>query len=103
MQPTVTISSILNAPTSNPIETLEKKVETMLDKLQASSILQPQNRIAIKELINLIDKIECLHKSTDKDICKVVLDAQQAAEDALINGRDDDIDNNADKPTNAFL
>ncbi|KAG6912163.1 hypothetical protein DXG01_016830, partial [Tephrocybe rancida] len=58
---------------------------------------------AIEELLNPIDEIKCLHESTDEDIYKAVLNAQQAADDALINGGDDDAGDNADKPTDAFL
>ncbi|KAG6916010.1 hypothetical protein DXG01_008820 [Tephrocybe rancida] len=65
--------------------------------------IKASKSLAIEELLNPIDEIECLHKSTDEDICKAVLNAQQAAQDALINGGNDDVDDNADKPTDAFL
>lgn len=41
----------------------------------AISTLQPQNQIAIEELLNLIDEIEYLLKSTDQDIFKADLNA----------------------------
>ncbi|KAG6849703.1 hypothetical protein C0991_011138, partial [Blastosporella zonata] len=98
MHPTVLVSSLLNTDNTNPIASLEKEVERALNDLQASSVLQRQNRMIIKDLLNPIEETKCLYKTSDEDICKAVLDARQAQEDTLIMGGDNDVDDDADMP-----
>ncbi|KAG6915696.1 hypothetical protein DXG01_010338 [Tephrocybe rancida] len=96
------------------LKTLRKKIKAKKTKLE--TLLAKQKCISsedeawldhegnLVDLEKVVDKLETA-SDYDRDVerCKVVLDARQAAEDALINGGDDDVNDNADKPTNAFL
>ncbi|KAG6838250.1 hypothetical protein C0991_000713 [Blastosporella zonata] len=75
---------------------LEKEVENALDDLEATGALQRANRMAIEDILNPIKEINCEFESSDEDICRAVLDTRKAREDMLINGGDDDVDDNAD-------
>ncbi|KAG6848709.1 hypothetical protein C0991_012603, partial [Blastosporella zonata] len=95
-RPTVPISSLLNTDNADPIASLKKEVESVLNDLQASGALQSQNRMTIEDLLNPIEETKCLHETSDEEICKAVLDARLAQEDALITGGDNDVDDDAD-------
>jgi hypothetical protein len=46
----------------------------------------------IEDLLNTVDEIVVSNKASDKDSCQAVLDAHWAQDEAIINGGDDDVD-----------
>jgi hypothetical protein len=96
--PTISISLLLNTDetgSQDPVGDAEAQVKSVLDELELTGVLQARNRMDINELLNPADEEQNLDEVTDEEICKAVLDAQKAQEEALINGGDDDIDDDA--------
>ena len=97
--PTIPVSSLLEADSAsparhqedhpfNPVANAENEVENALDELVSTGALHKANRMGIEQLLNPVDEAHAI-EATDEEICKAVLDAQKAREDAVINGGDD--------------
>jgi len=100
-QPTVLISSLLNAHNNNnPITNAESQVESAVEELIERGALQKANCMDIDVLLNPVDKRCIIMETTDGEIYQAVLDAWQAQKDALINGGHDDIED--DSPVEPF-
>jgi hypothetical protein len=96
--PTVPISSLLNVEESggqDPIVEAERRVEGALDELVSTGALQACNRMDISELLNPMNEEQIVDEVTDEEICRAVLDAQEAREEAAKNGGDDGLDDEA--------
>jgi hypothetical protein len=88
-KPIVPISSLLNFDDAHddedPITNAEKQVESALNKLELTGVLQASNRMNIEALLNPVDESQVMDETTDEDICQAVLDAKE-------DGRGDDTD-----------
>jgi hypothetical protein len=74
-------------------EANEKQLTRALDDLESTGVLQPSNRMDIEALLNPVDELpQVMEETTDEEICQAVLDAKKAQEAGLINGGDDDVD-----------
>ena len=94
--PSIPISSLLNVDNiENPVAPAEKQLNHALDELESTGVLQASNRMDIEALLNLVDESRIMDETTDDEICWAVLDARRAQEEALINGGDDDADDDA--------
>jgi hypothetical protein len=49
----------------------------------------------LEALLNPADESRVMDETTDEEICQAVLDARKAQEEVLINGGDDDVDDDA--------
>jgi len=49
----------------------------------------------IEALLNPADESQVMDETTDEEICQAVLDVRRAQEEGLINGGDDDVDDDA--------
>ncbi|KAG6887083.1 hypothetical protein C0992_000852, partial [Termitomyces sp. T32_za158] len=77
--PTVTITSLINAdPVETALAAAEQEVSNLLSHLEKIGVLQPQNQMALDELLNPIDENIMHNDGTDKDICDTVLEQHQA-------------------------
>ena len=96
-QPTIPISSLLDITDCNqdPIANAEQKLIRALDNLMATGVLQPSNRMDIEALVNPVEESQVMDETTDAEICQAVLDAKKAQEEAVVNGGDDDVDDDA--------
>jgi hypothetical protein len=74
-------------------------VEAALDELVLTGVPQVSNRMDINTLLNPVDESQVMDETTDEEISReiyqAVMDAQQVQENAIINGRDDDVDDDA--------
>ena len=94
--PSIPISSLLNVDDiENPVAAAEKQLNHALDELESTGVLQASNRMNIEALLNPADESRVMDETTDKEICQAVLDARRAQEEGLINGGDDDVDDDA--------
>jgi hypothetical protein len=57
--------------------------------------LQTSTHMRIKNLLNLAAECTLIDNTTDKDIYKAVIKSREGEENTVINGRDDDVDDNA--------
>jgi DDE superfamily endonuclease len=100
-QPTVPISSLLNAhDNNNPITNTESQVESVVEELIERGALQKANCMDIDALLNPADERHVIMETMDGEIYQAVLDARQTQEDALINGGHDNIED--DSPVEPF-
>jgi len=75
-QPTVLISSLLNAHNNNnPITNAESQVESAVEELIERGALQKANCMDIDVLLNPVDKRCIIMETTDGEIYQAVLDA----------------------------
>jgi len=94
-QPAVPISSLCDVTNQDPVANMESKVRNALNDLQATGVLQPKNRMDIEALLNPAEESWMMDGMTDEGICQAVLVARDAQEEGPINGRDDDIEDDA--------
>jgi hypothetical protein len=73
----------------NPITHVEKQVEFVLDDLVSRGVLQWQNRIDMKTLLNPYGECYVLIEANDEDIYHAVIDAMGAHKMMDKNGGDD--------------
>ncbi|KAF8225681.1 DDE-domain-containing protein, partial [Tricholoma matsutake] len=99
VQPMIAISMLINSNTvcdlpvssdENPIKIVEKRVESALYELVSTGVLQASNRMDIKSLLNSVAKSWVIDETTDEEIYQAVINARQAQENGIINGGDDD-------------
>ncbi|KAF8218789.1 hypothetical protein L208DRAFT_1419414, partial [Tricholoma matsutake] len=99
LNPSIPVSSLLNVNDTHgledPVTIAEKQLESALDKLVSTGVLQASNRMDIEGLLNSADKSHVIDETMDEEICQAVLDAQKAQEEGPINGGDNDIDDDA--------
>ena len=77
----ILISTLVNSPIDNlnPIAHAEEAVHKILDELQETDILQPENRMSIEQLLNPIEEQQnyMVDKISNEDICNTVLGANR--------------------------
>ncbi|KAF8228864.1 hypothetical protein L208DRAFT_1402999 [Tricholoma matsutake] len=99
LNPSIPVSLLLNVDDTHgledPVTIVEKQLESALDELVSTGALQASNRMDIEALLNPADKSHVIDETTDEEICQAVLDAQKAQEEGLINGGDNDVDDDA--------
>ena len=101
VQPTIQVSSLLNTDIDatpcheDPIINAENQLKHALDDLVSTGALQTQNRMDIESLLNPANEVPFTNETTDEEIFQAVMEAQKAHEEGLINGGDDDIEDNA--------
>lgn len=99
LNPSIPVSSLLNVNDTHgledPVTIAEKQLESTLDELVSTGVLQASNRMDIEGLLNSADESHVIDETTDEEICQAVLDARKAQEEGPINGGDNDIDNDA--------
>ena len=88
---TIPISTLVHDSTSqmDPITHVEKQVEFALDDLVSRGVLQQQNRMDIKTLLNPHGESYVLTEANDEDIYHAVIDAMGARKMMDKNGGDD--------------
>ena len=94
--PHITVSSLLHA--DDPVQSAERTVESSLDELQQTSVLQQVNRMKIEDLLNLEPERQVVEDATDDEIFHVVMARRAAGEDIDVVGGVDDEDNDAEIP-----
>jgi len=73
------------------IRNAKKQVESALNELMSTGVLQQGNRMDIEALLNPVDESHVVDEVMDEEIFHAVIDAWNAQEDGPINGGDDDI------------
>ncbi|OJA16590.1 hypothetical protein AZE42_11250 [Rhizopogon vesiculosus] len=96
-QPIVPISSLCNIDITDqdPVANAENEVRSAHDDLQATGVLQPQNRMDIEALLNPHEESQMMDRARDEEICQAVLVARNAQEEGPINGGDDDVEDDS--------
>ena len=83
-------------PSYDPIVNAENEVEAAFDGLTDTGELSSRNRMAIKNLLNPDEeRLEAIMESTEEEIFEAVMKSNDAQEDAITNGGDDNVDDNA--------
>ena len=89
--PRITVSSLLRA--DDPIKSAERSVETSLDELEHTGVLQRTNRLKLNDLLNPESERQVMEHTTDEEIFHAVMASRAAEEDIeLVGGADDDDD-----------
>lgn len=90
-QPSVPISSLLHIPSTqmDPVSHAEMQVNTTLDDLVATGVLQTNNRMDIEDLLNPAGECHMMTETSDKEIYQAVIDSVAAWENAERNSGDD--------------
>jgi hypothetical protein len=70
----------------------ENQLQAVLDDLKSTGGLQSANRMDIEDLLNPTDESTIIDDATDAEIYQAVMDLRNAQEQALINGGNDDAD-----------
>lgn len=78
----ILISTLVNSPINNldPIAHAKEAVHKILDDLQETGILQPENHMSIEQLLNPMEEqwnYMVLEDISDEDICDAVLGANR--------------------------
>lgn len=95
VNPTIPISSLLDTDSTthhqkgDSLARAESEVESALDELMSTGALQQCNRMDIEQLLNPVDESQVIEEVSDEEICKAVLDARKAREEAVTSGGDD--------------
>ncbi|KAI6013681.1 hypothetical protein BKA83DRAFT_4062974 [Pisolithus microcarpus] len=103
IQPSLPISSLIHSISDSPchddpVLQAEKLVQSALDDLESSGVLQHTNRMNITELLNPAAESHNIFDATDMDIYNAVMDAQRAREPSAILGTSDNDDEEPVEP-----
>jgi hypothetical protein len=71
---------------------MQNQLQAVLDDLESTGCLQHVNRMDIEGLLNSAEESVIIDNATDQEIYEAVMASHNAQEDILINGGDDDID-----------
>jgi len=89
--PRITVSSLLCA--DDPINAAERNVESSLNELEQTGVLQRTNRLKLDDLLNLEPERQIIEHTTDEEIFHAVIASHTAEESMeLVGGADDDDD-----------
>ena len=92
-QPSLPISSLVHpsntVPQVDSILQVEMLVESILDKLESTGVLQHSNQMSITELLNPADEAHNMLDATDQDIFDVVMEAKRVKEGLAALGTGD--------------
>jgi hypothetical protein len=89
--PRIMVSSLLCA--NDPIQSAERNVESSLDELEQTGVLQHANRLMLNDLLNPEPERQVIEHTTDEEIFHAVMASRAAEEDMeLVGGADDDDD-----------
>lgn len=93
--PSILVLSLLHESSScmDPVVQAEKQVESVLDELVATGVLQKGNQMDIESLLNPLGESHVMTETSDKEIYQAVMDAIDACENIEINGGNDIDDN----------
>ena len=92
--PRITVSSLLCA--DDPVKSAERAVESSLDELQQTGVLQQVNHLKIEDLLNPEPERQVTEDATDEEIFHTVMARCAAGEDIDVVGGVDDEDDDAE-------
>lgn len=95
-QPTVPISSLLYTPSRHshdqtPAMAIENELRCALDDLEATGVLQSENRVDVEALLNPPEESWMMGVTAEEEICQAVLAAQEEGPGGDNNDSEDSV------------